>query len=166
MVVGVDGSPASKAALRWALRHAGRIGADVEAVAVWTPPAAYYYGAEWAAAAYPGDELGAATETMLLDTLVEVTRDYGASVPIRPRVLRGRPAQELLRAAEGAQVLVLGGSRPGFLARLILGSVAHQCVHRASCPVLLVPAATAARRPAATRPAATVRADHLRRTTS
>jgi nucleotide-binding universal stress UspA family protein len=37
LVVGVEGSPASYTALRWALAHAGRTGARVRAVRCWTP---------------------------------------------------------------------------------------------------------------------------------
>ncbi|WP_199512569.1 universal stress protein [Nucisporomicrobium flavum] len=141
VVVGVDGSPGSKAALRWALRLAGRSGADVEAVSVWKPQPASSYGVEWAAAVMAtGDDLAADTERMLLDTLVEVARRYGPSVPIRPRVLRGRPADELLRAAREAQLLVLGGPAHGTVAGLLLGSVSHRCVQRATCPVLVIPA--------------------------
>ncbi|UQU67784.1 universal stress protein [Couchioplanes caeruleus] len=141
IVVGVDGSPGSKAALRGALRLADRSGAEVEAVSVWRAQPTYSYGAEWAAAAMStGDDLAADTERMLLDTLVEVARRYGPSAPIRPRVLRGRPADELLRAARSAQLLALGGPARGTVAGLLLGSVSHRCVQRATCPVLVIPA--------------------------
>ena len=139
IVVGVDGSPGSKAALRWALRHADRTGADVEALSVWTPQPAVYFGAEWAAAACAGVDLARVTETVLLDTLVEVIREYGRSAPIRPRVVQGRPAGELLRAARSAQLLVLGGPARGRVAGLLLGSVSQHCVQHATCPVLIVP---------------------------
>jgi nucleotide-binding universal stress UspA family protein len=142
IVVGVDGSSGSKAALRWALRAAGRACADVEAVSVWSPQPAFGYAAEWAAAAVSADDdLAADTERMLLDTLVEVAREYGPSAPIRPRVVRGRPAEELLRAGRRAQLLVLGAPAHGTVAGLLLGSVSHRCVQRATCPVLVIPAA-------------------------
>src|SRR5204862_6607559 len=41
IVVGVDGSPSSVRALRWALRQAGLVGAPVEAVIAWQDPAIY-----------------------------------------------------------------------------------------------------------------------------
>jgi nucleotide-binding universal stress UspA family protein len=138
IVVGVDGSSASKVALRWALEQAERTSAEVEAVIVWTPGTAVY---ACVPVACPGDDLADAAETVLLDTLVEVARDYGRSVPIRPRVLRGHPADELMRAARSAQLLVLGAPAHGTVAGLLLGSVSHQCVQRASCPVLVTPAA-------------------------
>ncbi|MFI7602220.1 universal stress protein [Actinoplanes sp. NPDC049681] len=139
IVVGVDDSPGSRAALRWALRQADRTGAEVEAVWVWGLPSAFFYGAEWAAAACPIHDLAADAERVLLDTLVDVLREYGPSVPVRPRVVQGRPADELLRAAESAQMLVLGGPAHGRVAGLLLGSVSHQCVQRAACPVVVVP---------------------------
>ncbi|WP_046568253.1 universal stress protein [Micromonospora sp. HK10] len=137
IVVGVDGSSGSKTALRWALEQAERTAADVEAVNVWTPEPAHY---AYLPVALAVDDLASAAETALLDTLVEVTRQYGRSVPIRPRVLRGLPVEELLHAARSAQLLVLGAPTHGTLAGLLLGSVSHQCVQRATCPVLIAPA--------------------------
>ncbi|GAA3342045.1 hypothetical protein GCM10020358_35640 [Amorphoplanes nipponensis] len=153
IVVGVDSSPGSKAALWWALGQADRTGATVEAVAVWTAQPLASYGCEWVAAADAGDDVAAATEAELLDTLVEVARDYGPSAPIRPLVRQGRPAEELLRAAASAQLLVLGGPAHGPLAGLLLGSVSRRCLHRASCPVLVIPPALARRPRPGDRPA-------------
>jgi nucleotide-binding universal stress UspA family protein len=140
IVVGVDGSPGSKAALRWALDQAERTTATVEAVIVWAPEAGFYYGFEWASVAVAGDDLAAVADTVLMDTLVEVTGDRGRSAPIQPRVLQGRPVAELLRAAGSAQLLVLGGPAHGRIAGLVRGSVSHECLQRAACPVLIVPA--------------------------
>ena len=136
IVVGVNGSPGSKVALGWALEQAERTVANVEAVNVWTPQPACY---ACMPVAFAVDDLATAAEAVLLDTLVEVTQDYGRSVPIRPHVVRGFPAEELIRAARSAQLLVLGAPRHGALAGLLLGSVSHQCVQRAPCPVLVTP---------------------------
>jgi nucleotide-binding universal stress UspA family protein len=140
IVVGVDGSPAAKAALRWALDQAGQTATGVEAVIVWAPETVLYYGYELAAMAVAGTDLAAAAETVLLDTLVEVVGDHGGSVPVQPRVVQGRPVDELLRAARTAQLLVLGGPTHGRITGLLTGSVSHQCVQRASCPVVITPA--------------------------
>jgi nucleotide-binding universal stress UspA family protein len=137
IVVGVDGSSGSKVALRWALEQAERTAAEVEAVVVWEPETAIY---ACVPVAFAGDDLATGAETVLLDTLVEVVREYGRSVRIRPKVLRGNPAEELLRAARSAQLLVLGAPRHGTVVGLLRGSVSHQCVQRASCPVLVTPA--------------------------
>ncbi|MFC7535594.1 universal stress protein [Actinoplanes sp. GCM10030250] len=140
IVVGVDGSPGSKAALRWALPQADRTGATVDAVSVWTPTPASFYAYAWTVLPQVDDDVADATEKALLDTLVEVTTEYGRSAPIRPRLMRGRPAQELVRASRSAQLLVLGGPAHGPMAGLLLGSVSHQCLQAAACPVLVVPA--------------------------
>ena len=140
IVVGVDGSPGSKAALRWALNQAEQTTATVEAVIVWAPEATFYYGYEWASVADAGDDLPAAADTVLMDTLVEVTGERGRSAPIQPRVRQGRPVAELLRAAGSAQLLVLGGPAHGRIVGLVRGSVSHECLHHAPCPVLIVPA--------------------------
>jgi nucleotide-binding universal stress UspA family protein len=137
IVVGVDGSSGSKIALRWALEQAERTAADVEAVNVWTPDTTYY---ACLPVAFAVDDPAGVAETVLLDALVEVTREYGRSVPIRPRVLRGLPADELLHAAGSAELLVLGAPTHGAMAGLLLGSVSHQCVQRATCPVLVASA--------------------------
>lgn len=140
IVVGVDGSPGSKAALRWALDQAERTTATVETVIVWAPEAAFYYGYECASMAAAGEDLAAAADTVLMDTLVEVTDERGRSAPIKPRVLQGRPVAELLHAAGSAQLLVLGGPTHGRIAGLVRGSVSHECLQHAPCPVLIVPA--------------------------
>jgi nucleotide-binding universal stress UspA family protein len=140
IVVGVDGSPGSKAALRWALDQADQTTTTVEAVIVWAQEAVFYYGYEWASVAVAGDDLAAAADTVLMDTLVEVTDDRGRSAPIRARVVQGRPVAELLRAAGSAQLLVLGGPTHGRVAGLVRGSVSHECLQHAPCPVLIVPA--------------------------
>lgn len=138
IVVGVDGSSGSKVALRWALEQAERTGADVEAVHVWTPDTIYY---ACMPVAFATDDLAVTAETALLDALVEVAHGYGRSVPIRPRVVRGFPAEELLHAARHAQMLVLGAPTHGTMAGLLLGSVSHRCVQHATCPVVVTPAA-------------------------
>jgi nucleotide-binding universal stress UspA family protein len=147
IVVGVDGSPSSRAALRWALEQAERTTASVEAVIVWAREPVFYYGYEWASVAVADEDLGAAADEVLMDTLVEVVGSHGRSVPIQPRVIQGRPVEELLRVARPAQLLVLGGPTHGTIVGLLRGSVSHQCVQRASCPVLIVPAGSSMSRP-------------------
>jgi len=55
IVVGVDGSPSSLRALRWAVRQAGLVDAPVEAVIAWQDPAVYSTGFEWAPVSFDGD---------------------------------------------------------------------------------------------------------------
>jgi nucleotide-binding universal stress UspA family protein len=55
----------------------------------------------------------------------------------------GLPAEELLAAAEGADMIVVGSRGAGGFRRLLLGSVAAQITHHAHCPVVVIPAARA-----------------------
>jgi nucleotide-binding universal stress UspA family protein len=129
------------------LGQAQRTAADVEAVIVWAREPVFYYGYEWASVAVTDEDLGAAADTVLMDTLVEVVGSHGRSVPVQPRVIQGRPVEELLRVARPAELLVLGGPTHGTIAGLLRGSVSHQCVQHSKSPVLIVPAAPSLSRP-------------------
>lgn len=54
-------------------------------------------------------------------------------------ILRGRPADALLKLAENVDLLVIGSRRWGAMARLVLGSTGEALMHGASCSVLVVP---------------------------
>jgi nucleotide-binding universal stress UspA family protein len=55
--------------------------------------------------------------------------------------VHGLPADELIKAGEGADMLVLGRRGQGGFARLVMGSVTNQVVQHAQCAVLIVPPA-------------------------
>ena len=133
IVVGVDGSPSSTAALRWAIRHAKLTGCVVEAVTAWHIPTGYGFApvvddaVDWA-----GD-----AGKVLFETLNEVA-GVDPDVMIRPVVQEGQAAEVLVQAARGADLLVVGCRGHGGFARTLLGSVSQQCVHHAPCPVLVM----------------------------
>jgi hypothetical protein len=62
-------------------------------------------------------------------------------VPVRPRILHGRPTDVLLLAARSADMLIVGSRGHGSVAGILLDSVNQHCVQRAPCPVLVIPAA-------------------------
>ncbi len=134
IVVGVDGSKESKAALRWAVEEAGLRGATVRAVLAWSLP--YVGGAP--GLAFPQDSLEAVAqdgEAMLDAAIAEVESE---GVDIERAAVEGGPARVLVEAAEGADLLVVGSRGHGGFAELLLGSVSQQCAHHASCPVVIV----------------------------
>ncbi len=55
------------------------------------------------------------------------------------RAVSGVPAGELIKAAEGADPLVVGSRGSGGFGQLRLGSVSSQVTHHATCPVVVVP---------------------------
>jgi nucleotide-binding universal stress UspA family protein len=142
IVVGVDGSAGSEAALRWAIDEARLRDAVVEVVNAWSYP---YVGeaAGMAAFSVDGVELERAA-TDLVRSMLEARPAPSPGereVEVEPRVVRGDAAGALLRVAkeDGADLLVVGSRGRGGFTGLMLGSVSQQCVHHAPCPVVVVP---------------------------
>jgi nucleotide-binding universal stress UspA family protein len=137
IVAGVDGSPSSLSALRWAIRQAGLTGATVDAVTAWHYPAAaggYGWAQAGLAAGFGFKELA----EEVLAAAISQACDPGSDVCVRPRVIAGSPAGVLLDAADGADLLVVGSRGHGGFTEALLGSVSQHCVHHAPCPVVIV----------------------------
>ena len=137
IVVGVDGSQSSEAALAWAVRQAELTGATVEAVIAWHWPVAY--GAiPFAPAGVMMDTDFAGTAARVLAAAISDTVDVASPVKVSSTVREGNPAQILLEAAGGADLLVVGSRGHGGFAEALLGSVSQHCVHHAPCPVVII----------------------------
>ena len=134
VVVGVDGSEVSKDALRWAIGYARMAGATVRVVTVWHFPASFGWGP---VPAIPEMDLEADARAALKET-IEAVADAGAPVTIQTEVVEGPPALMLMRAAAGADLLVVGSRGHGAFAGMLLGSVSEHCVHHATCPVVVI----------------------------
>ncbi|MFE6054479.1 universal stress protein [Kitasatospora sp. NPDC056446] len=136
IVVGVDGSPASEEALRWAVDYAKAVGGTINAIAAWEYPA--FYG--WAGAGVPTvetfnpEELAGKT---LSETVVKVVGDDPA-VRISETVAPGSATVALLEAAKGAALLVVGSRGLGGFSGVLLGSVSRHLTEHAPCPVVVV----------------------------
>ena len=130
IVLGVDGSPSSKAALRWAVWHAELTGGSITALMAWDVPAIY----NWE----PPEDAVATTARRLAEVIQETVGE--PPVEIHREVAEGHPARALLDAAEeaGADLLVLGKRGRGGFTEALLGSVSQYCVHHARCPVVIV----------------------------
>ena len=149
IVVGVDGSEESKAALGWGLEEAVVRSASVEVVYV------YQFTPEWQLYGYAGatseerqreleeqqrDEEREAAEQateLVRGLLEEVGVPDGVDVEIVP-VPDRRPAEALIERARGAELLVVGSRGRGGFAGLLLGSVSHQVATHATCPVVII----------------------------
>jgi len=133
IVVGVDGSESSKAALRWAIRQADLTDATVDAVMAWRFPSAYglapMAGSE---TDFEGDARKA-----LIDLLNEVSA-LEPDVKVHPMVIEGHPAEVLVLAAKDADLLVVGSRGHGPFTSAMIGSVSISCVLHSHCPVLVV----------------------------
>ncbi len=140
VVVGVDGSAGSRAALVWALSAAARAGARLAVVAAF--PIEFYWAAPTLLDARRVDQVRADTEARAR-ALVDEVRDDPASgghadVPVDVVALPGRAAQQIVQAAHDADLLVVGSRGRGAVRSTVLGSVALHCVTHAACPVVVV----------------------------
>jgi nucleotide-binding universal stress UspA family protein len=128
IVVGVDGSPHSIAALRWALEEAAERSDEVTAVLCWQLPSV--------PGAFDRDELERGYQELLVST---VSRAAPAPrVSLRTLTTQADPVQGLVTAAKDARLLVLGARSRSPVAGLMLGSVSQACAAAAACPVVLV----------------------------
>ncbi|MDA8292146.1 MAG: universal stress protein [Actinomycetota bacterium] len=131
VVVGVDGSRQSRAALEWAARYAGLVGAQLRAVIAWQRESGFGY--------FPEGERGLEHEARrVLSHAVELVLGREHDVDLVLEVVRGNPTTVLLEASRGADVLVVGDRGYGGFAGLLLGSVGENCLRHATCSVVLV----------------------------
>lgn len=139
LVVGVDGSACSRAALRWGLAQAALTGARVEAIAAWQYPEVYGYSYGWLPSMADGGVYAKASETSLQDTVTAVRAELDQPAEVTLHAVEGHPLQVLMDAARNAQLLVLGSRGHGTFVGNLLGSVSQHCVQHAPCPVVVVP---------------------------
>ncbi|HEY5988306.1 MAG TPA: universal stress protein [Streptosporangiaceae bacterium] len=137
IVVGVQGSPASLAALRWAGREAGLRDTKVQVVRAWEHDARRVapYAVRSPLLAWEEDRLMAGAQ---VEEAVRATLGPSSSVDVSVEVADGLAARVLLDRAAGAELLVLGSggsSAPGGI-----GPVARACLRSAPCPVVVVSA--------------------------
>jgi nucleotide-binding universal stress UspA family protein len=129
VVVGVDGSATSVRALG----QADATGAVVEAVTAWDVPVSYGEGPT----VLDGEDLAGAAQRSLAEALQPVSGEH-PRVEVQQRVLRGHPAAVLLDEAKDADLLVVGSHGHGRFVDALLGSVSQQCIHHATCPVVVI----------------------------
>jgi nucleotide-binding universal stress UspA family protein len=145
VVVGVDGSPASEAAVAFAFEAASLRGVPLVAVHVWRdllvdPTMAPLL--DW-------DAVESDEREVLAERLAGWTEKY-PDVPVRRLVVRDRPARALVEESGRAQLVVVGSRGRGGFQGLLLGSVSQALLHHAHCPVAVVRPVGADGRPAST----------------
>jgi nucleotide-binding universal stress UspA family protein len=132
IIVGIDGSEASKDTLRFALQEARLRHTSLHALhAYW----------EWEPV--PGtselevDRAPQEREAWLVDLVAEVVGEPG-DVEITISTVADDAARALLAAARDAELLIVGSRGHGGFSGLLLGSVSQHCAHHAPCPLLIV----------------------------
>jgi nucleotide-binding universal stress UspA family protein len=137
IVVGIDGSDASKNALRWAVEDARARGAEVVALHAYEAPVPVLDAAPATPVDLPGLVAEAHDDAQQFVTKV-VAEVIGSvvSVDVAPIAVEDEPARALVDASRDADLLVVGSHGHG-LSGLLLGSVSHECAQHAECPVVI-----------------------------
>ena len=138
ITVGVDGSDHSYQALEWAMKEAALRKVALTVLAVHEVAAN-----QWTAhpMVMPEDEpMAEHARTWAEEAVSKVAAQLGDSQPasVSVRATSGFSAQELIKASKDSELLVVGSRGVGF-AGLTIGSVTNKVVHRAACPVVVVP---------------------------
>lgn len=135
IVIGLDGSAASIAALDWAYEQALLTGAELTAVHGWIYP-------------YPHlrTVISSARSQMQLDAMEELKTSLqslgvllsSGPVHVHPRLVEKSAVDALLDEADDADLLVIGSGGRGALRSSLLGSVSHSVAQHANCPVVII----------------------------
>jgi len=135
IVVGIDGSEASRDALRWAYDEARMRSAALRVVHVWVYP---YLGPR-TGVHEPRELMEGDAATLLAGELEQFRAEVPDSeVPIETRLLEGSAADGLVAESRDADLVVVGTRGRGGFSSLLLGSVSAEVAHHARCPVVLV----------------------------
>ncbi|WFF05301.1 universal stress protein [Micromonospora sp. WMMD1076] len=124
VVVGVDGSPLSRAAVEFAAETASAWGAPLHVVHAGPAPRGRKGGDE-------------EDERVLTETVAGIGERW-PDLPVHAEVVRAKPVVALTTASAGAQLVVVGRQGRGELGGLLLGSVSQGILHRSACPVAVV----------------------------
>jgi nucleotide-binding universal stress UspA family protein len=149
ILVAVDGSPESTAALTWATHEAQVSARELRLVHV----ADYLpgYGYFWASTVGAPAALQDAAEPIVTGARALV-RELAPTVPVRAAAVTGSVVHTLLAECDEAELAVVGSRGAGAFSRLLLGSVSYRLAAHASCPLVVVSEpnpGTAGRTPAA-----------------
>ncbi|MBC2639646.1 MULTISPECIES: universal stress protein [unclassified Rhodococcus (in: high G+C Gram-positive bacteria)] len=136
IVVGVDGSESSEAALEGAFEQAAARGASLVAVNVWSD-----VSVQPSLGATPEDPLWSSIQTgeeVVLSERLAGHQERYPDVSVERVVARDRPVRVLSEFAEKAQLIVVGSRGRGGFKGMLLGSTSNALLHTADCPVMIV----------------------------
>jgi nucleotide-binding universal stress UspA family protein len=142
IVAGYDGTRSAERALERASELARAFGASVVVVSVAMPEPIPAIGAFGLLPYDSSTEMGLRTDETLRERHREHVHELfaGAGVPVEFVAATGQPADEIVDLADrhGADLIVVGTREPGFVERLLGGSVSQGVARRAHCDVLIV----------------------------
>ena len=136
VVVAVDGSDASKQAVRWAANTANKRGIPLRLASSYTMPQFLY-----AEGMVPPQELFDDLQAESLEKIDEarsIAHEVAPEIKIGHTIAEGSPIDMLLEMSKSATMIVMGSRGLGGLSGMVLGSVSGAVVSHASCPVVVV----------------------------
>ncbi|WFE92792.1 universal stress protein [Micromonospora sp. WMMD987] len=136
VVLGVDGSAASRAAVEYAAAQASARGVRLRAVHAYTHPASHRPG-DLQPMVYDEARLHDEEAGLLAASLAGLAERH-PDVPVDAEPVHARPVAALVEASRRAQLVVVGGRGHGEFTGLLLGSVSHRVLHHSACPVAVV----------------------------
>ncbi|MGA0010820.1 MAG: universal stress protein [Candidatus Nanopelagicales bacterium] len=137
IVVGIDGSPLSLAALDFAFEMADRRGWSVRAVHAWEVPAYDVIAAPSGPPPFDVEEFEAAEQRAFAESLAG-QRERHPTVTVEEVVTKGQSARAILEASKDAALIALGTRGRGEFLGALLGSVSQGVLHRAKVPVAVI----------------------------
>lgn len=137
IIVGIDGSSASKAALRWGIGEARLRGSTVTAVHAWQIPLEYGMYEGMVVADGAPEAFEKASEQLAQETVAAVVGS-DVTVPVTVELRHGPASKVLVDASRDADLIVVGSEGHGAFTGMLLGSVSLHLLHHAACPVTVV----------------------------
>jgi nucleotide-binding universal stress UspA family protein len=137
IVVGVDGSPTSRAALRWAAREAELRRCTLEVVYGWQVKGEPRPPGEWGGVAPPIEAYQEQAQARIQSIVQEVLPN-GAKCEMRVHAMHKPAGRALLTFCATADLLVVGAKEHGRLAGWLVGSTSDDALRKATCTVVVV----------------------------
>ena len=137
IVVGVDGSPASRTALEWAGDEAVRHGSELVVLTAWLPVPPPLAGTSSTLPTHGLTDAGETAKELLMAAVRDVLGE-DPPVLVQPQVKEGSAVKLLIDFSEDADLLVVGSSGHGGFAGMLLGSVSQHVTAHAKCTVVVV----------------------------
>lgn len=138
IVVGADGSTASRPALEMAFEQAAAREVSLTAVHAWSDGDFALVHANQGLEPWAWPTVREEAEGVLERSIGDLRQKY-PHVQVRSVAVRDRPAQALLDHAQAAQMVVVGSHGRGGFTGMLLGSTSRKVLHSALCPVMIVP---------------------------
>jgi nucleotide-binding universal stress UspA family protein len=142
VVVGVDGSPASEAAIALAFDEASIRNADLVAVHTWVDFSDDYSYAYAHQFLVDWNQIETEEQELLAQRLAGWREKY-PDVTVQRVVTRDRPVHHLLEQAAHAQLLIVGSRGRGGISGMLLGSTSQALIYHAPCPLIVARSVTA-----------------------